>query len=212
MKINSVRSLAIPEVKVIRYQRFVDARGYFTETYRATDFDAHPDLPSLVGLRFGQCNESRSRAGTIRGMHFQWNPYMAKLVRTLTGRMVDLILDIRQGSPTYGAVLAHELAADADADYGEWIWVPVGFAHGTYYTVDSRIEYFCTGEWSPDCEASISPLASDLDWSLCDPVLRKEFLALTAGDLLMSERDRRGYTLAAWSACPDAARFSYVAP
>ncbi len=212
MKIVGVRSLAIPEVKVIRYRRFADARGYFTETYRVSDFDAHPDLGALAGLRFYQCNESRSRAGTIRGMHLQWNPYMAKLVRTLSGRMVDLVLDVRKGSPTAGAVIAHEMAADPDAEYDEWIWVPVGFAHGNYYTVDSRIEYLCTGEWSPGCEASISPLTPDLDWSLCDPALREEFLAIAGAGPLMSEKDRQGYSFAEWSASPDSDRFPYPAP
>lgn len=211
MQILDVRSLAIPEVKVIRYRRFTDDRGYFTETYRATDFDRHPALMSLAGLRFTQCNESRSRAGTIRGMHFQWNPPMGKLVRTISGRMVDLVLDIRQGSPTFGSVLAYDLPADPEAPYGEWIWVPVGFAHGNYYPVDSRIEYFCTGEWSPDCEASISPLAADLDWSLCEPSLRREFLDLVAAGPLMSERDRSGYSLTAWTARPDSSRFAYRA-
>ncbi len=200
MKINSVTSLAIPEVKVIRYQRFADHRGYFTETYRRSDFCGHPDLGFLQGIDFSQCNESHSRAGTVRGLHFQWNPYMGKLVRTLQGRMVDLVLDIRKGSPSFGKAIACDLPHDPSASYGEWIWVPVGFAHGNFFTEESRIEYFCTGEWSPQCEAGISPLAPDIDWSLCDPALQREFGALTSAGALLSNKDRDGCTLRSWLA------------
>jgi dTDP-4-dehydrorhamnose 3,5-epimerase len=198
MKIISVTSLAIPEVNVIRYQRFADHRGYFTETYRRSDFERHPGLPFLRGVDFSQCNESHSRAGTVRGLHFQWNPYMGKLVRTTAGRMVDLVLDIRKNSPTFGKAVAYDLPSDPEAAFGEWIWVPVGFAHGNYYTVESRIEYFCSGEWSPGCEAGISPLARDIDWTLCDPVLKKEFDVIIGSDPLLTDKDRDGFTLKSW--------------
>ena len=200
MKIISVNSLAIPEVKVIRYQRFTDQRGYFTETFRRSDFQGHPDLAFLRGLEFTQGNESHSRPGVIRGLHFQWNPYMGKLVRTIQGRMIDLILDIRKGSPTLGKAIAYDLPYDPSAGHGEWIWIPVGFAHGNFFTTESRIEYFCTGEYSPGCEAGISPLAPDIDWSLCNTDLKREFNTLTGTQPLMSVKDREGFTMQSWMA------------
>ena len=60
-------------------------------------------------------------------------------------------------------------------DFSQWIWVPPGFAHGNVFLLDTTIEYFCSGEYNPECEASISPLADDLDWSLCDPTLKDQF-------------------------------------
>ena len=200
MKIVSVTSLPIPEVKVIRYQRFADHRGYFTETYRKSDFDRHPELGFLRGIDFTQCNESHSKSGTVRGLHFQWNPYMGKLVRTVAGRMVDLVLDIRKRSPTFGKIVACDLPCDPAASFGEWIWVPVGFAHGNYYPEESRIEYFCTGEWSPQCEAGVSPLAPDIDWSQCDPALKREFDGIIAAGPLLTDKDRDGFSLRSWLA------------
>ncbi len=78
MKIVEVTRLAIPEIKVIRFARFRDHRGYFTEHYRESDFNGHEGLDCLRGITFSQMNESFSRPGTIRGMHFQWNPYHGK--------------------------------------------------------------------------------------------------------------------------------------
>lgn len=208
MKILSVSSLAMPEVKVVRFARFADARGYFTEPFRRSDIDTHPDLGFLRGVALPQMNESWSRAGVIRGLHFQWNPYMGKLVRTISGRMVDLFLDIRLGSPTFGRIAAYDLTAADDGPHGEWIWVPPGFAHGNYFTEASRIEYLCSGEYSPGCEAGLSPLAPDLDWSACDPALRREFETL-APDAILSEKDRAGLSLAAWQADERSRHFVY---
>ncbi len=200
MKVIDVKTLAIEAVKVIRFGRFSDHRGYFTEHFRRSDFHSHPDLEFLHGLEFVQANESYSRAGTIRGLHFQWNPHMGKLLRTLSGRMVDMFLDVRKGSPTYGKIACYDMPADYEADHQEWIWVPPGFAHGNFFTVDSAIEYFCSGEYSPGCEGGVSPFAPDIDWSACDPELRAEFEALVAGDPLVTEKDREGFTLEAWGA------------
>ncbi|MGI9255181.1 MAG: dTDP-4-dehydrorhamnose 3,5-epimerase family protein, partial [Thermomicrobiales bacterium] len=112
----------------------------------------------------------------------------------------DIVMDIRLGSPTYGKVIAHDMPNRGDEDHGEWIWVPPGFAHGNTFTEDTVIEYFCSGEYSPGCEAGISPLATDLDWSLCDPELRRIFLAAATNSPLISDKDRDGLTLAAWTA------------
>jgi dTDP-4-dehydrorhamnose 3,5-epimerase len=200
MKIGEVIRLAIPEIVVIRFARFRDHRGFFTEHYRESDVNGHPDLAGLRGLRFCQMNESFSRAGTIRGMHFQWNPYMGKLVRPVSGRLIDLILDIRKGSPTFGKMIAHDLPANLEEEFAEWIWVPPGFAHGVLITEDTLIEYFCTGEWSPGCEAAISPLSPDIDWSLCTPGLKAIFDRVAATTELITSKDRLAPGVTAWAA------------
>ncbi len=207
MRILAVENLPIADVKVIRYARFIDERGYFAEHFRKSDFESGSEMGFMKGIEFLQCNESRSKYGTIRGLHFQWDPCMGKLVRTLAGRMVDLALDIRKGSPSFGKIIAYEMPASPGADFGEWIWVPPGFAHGNYFTAESHIEYFCSGEYNPACEAGISPIAADIDWSLCNPELKKEFEALAAAGSLMSEKDRRGHSVSSWSDNSNSDRF-----
>lgn len=209
MKILDVKNLAIPDIKVIRFARFRDHRGYFTEHFRQSDFLHH--LPFMKDVEFPQCNESASKPGTIRGLHFQWNPYMGKLVRTLSGHMVDLVLDIRKGSPTFGKILAYDMPALPDAEFSEWIWVPIGFAHGNFFPEQSFIEYFCSGEYSPGCEAGISPLAPDLDWSLCHPELKHAFDKIVSGTPLLTDKDKNGYSLATWLDTRSSDHFVYQA-
>ncbi len=206
MKILSVTSTALPDVLVVRFARFRDERGYFTEPFRRSDVDAHPALAPLSGRQFLQTNESWSRAGVIRGLHFQWNPFMGKLVRTLAGRMVDVALDIRLDSPTLGKAVLVDLPAGEDREEAEWIWVPPGFAHGNYFTAPTLIEYFCTGEYSPGNEAGVSPFAPDIDWSAADPGLRAEFDRIKAGPLV-SAKDKNGFTLRQWLDDPRSRQF-----
>jgi dTDP-4-dehydrorhamnose 3,5-epimerase len=209
MKILEIRSLAIPDVKVVRYARFRDDRGYFTETFRKSDLLNHADAAACFrGVEFKQTNESHSQAGVVRGMHFQWNPNQGKLVRTIVGRIIDLALDIRKGSPTFGKIIAYDLPASADAAFGEWIWLPPGFAHTACIVEKSTIEYFCSAEWAPGNETGISPLAADLDWSLCDPALKAEYEQTLAAAVL-SPKDREGFSLGAWSADPRSEFFCY---
>jgi len=198
VKLLDVRALSIDAVKVVRFARFRDDRGYFTEHYRKSDFHGHPAMGFMKGVEFVQGNESFSRAGVVRGLHFQWNPHMGKLVRTLAGRMVDLVLDIRKGSPTLGRMVCYDMPADLEAAHQEWIWVPPGFAHGNFFTEDTTIEYLCSGEYSPGCEAGISPLAPDLEWDLCEPRLKRELDRLVAAGPRMSPKDAEGLTLRAW--------------
>ncbi len=195
MKVLDVESLVIPEVKVIQFARFRDDRGYFTELYREEQFE---ELDFMQGIEFVQHNESHSKKNVIRGLHFQWNPYMGKLVRTISGRMIDLVLDIRIGSQTYGKIIAHEMPAESDDATGEWIWVPPGFAHGNVFPETSTIEYLCTGSWNPDCEAGISPLSQDIDWSLCKPRLKALFDKIMADNPSMTDKDREGFSLKDW--------------
>jgi len=210
MRILEVKSLEIPGIKIIRFGRFCDLRGYFTEPYRKSVLFNHPDLKeSLNGIEFVQTNESFSKASVIRGLHFQWDPYMFKLVRTVSGRMIDLFLDIRKGSPYFGKIMMYDMPTSGDADYGEWIWVPAGFAHGNVFLEDTRIEYFCSGEYSQGCEAGISPLALDLDWSLCDPGLKSIFDSVAAETKLMTDKDRNGLTLKDWEEDDRANNFIY---
>ena len=125
---------------------------------------------------------------------------MGKLVRTVAGHMVDLAMDIRQGSPWFGKIIAYDMPSSAEDDVSQWIWVPGGFAHGNFFPQPTTIEYLCTAEYSPGCEAGIAPLAADLDWSLCDPRCKGMFDCLAAGSVFVSEKDRAGFTLKQWSA------------
>jgi dTDP-4-dehydrorhamnose 3,5-epimerase len=209
VNILSVQELAIPAVKVIRFARHPDHRGYFSEQYRFSDFERGEQTPFMRGVRFVQCNESASKAGVVRGLHFQWNPYMGKLVRTIRGHMIDLVLDVRKGSPTYGQAIAYDMPVQGDENFAEWIWVPPGFAHGNAFPADTIIEYFCSGEYSPGCEAGISPLAADVDWSLCEPALLDQVQSIARTTTLMSDKDRAGLTLAAWTADPRSENFLY---
>jgi dTDP-4-dehydrorhamnose 3,5-epimerase len=209
MKILAVESLGIPDIKVIRYGKSPDARGFFAEHYRKSDFANDPRLDFMTRIEFMQCNESFSRPGTIRGLHFQWNPHMGKLVRTLSGRMVDIVLDIRKGSPYFGKIIGCNLPDRPEADFGEWIWVPPGFAHGNFFAQDTHIEYFCSGEYSPGCEAGISPFSVDIDWSLFDPRLKREFEKIAAGTPLITDKDRDGYSLSAWVETRESEQFLF---
>ena len=210
MKILGVEQLEIPEIKVVRFARFRDGRGYFTEHFRKSDLQTNPLTAFMRGVEFVQTNESFSRAGTVRGLHFQWNPYMGKLVRTLHGHMVDLVLDIRRGSPNFGRAIAYDMLSNADEDSNEWIWVPPGFAHGNVFLEDTSIEYFCSGEYSPGNEAGISPLAGDIDWSLCDPGLRETFHEIASSSSLITDKDKNGLSVSAWEGDERSENFIYA--
>lgn len=209
MKILGVKTLQIEAVKVIRFARFLDQRGYFTEHYRKSDFKNHAEMSFMKDVEFVQCNESYSKKGTVRGLHFQWNPYMGKLVRTLSGRMVDMVLDIRKGSPTFGKIILYDMPADSKADFSEWIWVPPGFAHGNFFLEESMIEYFCSGEYSPGCEAGISPLANDIDWALCDTELKNLFDDIAPSTDLITDKDKNGFSVSSWRSDERSDNFIY---
>ncbi len=210
MKILHVEQLEIPEIKIIRFARFRDGRGYFTEHFRKSDLQTNPLTPFMRGVEFVQSNESFSRAGTVRGLHFQWNPYMGKLVRTLHGHMVDVVLDVRKGSLTFGKAIAYDMPSNADEDFNEWIWVPPGFAHGNTFLEDTSIEYFCSGEYSPGNEAGVSPLAEDIDWSLCDEDLRATFNRVASSTDLITDKDRDGLSVSAWESDERSENFVYA--
>lgn len=198
MKILNITNSVFPEVKIIKSSRFPDSRGYFTELYRQSDFEK---VDFLKNKAFTQINESFSKKNVVRGMHFQHSPYQEKLVRVVQGKMTDLFLDIRNGSPNFGKVGAYQLEANHSKDFFEWIWLPVGFAHGLIMKEDTTIEYFCTSEYSPKTECSITPLDSEIDWSMTE---KPDF-----NTAIISERDKEGLSLKTWSNNPQFSLFKY---
>ena len=208
MQILKIKELAIPEIKVVKFKRFTDHRGYFTETFRRSDFFKEVFKKKLAP-EFVQANESWSRSSTFRGLHMQWNPHMGKLVRCVVGHLIDYVLDIRLESPTFGKIIGYDMPVSINNDYSEWIWVPPGFAHGTLLIEDSLIEYFCTGEYSQNHEAGISPLDNDLDWSLCNNDLTMKFKAAVWNSSFLTDKDRENPSLAAWKKGPNAKEFTY---
>lgn len=186
MKINGIQDLKITGIKLVTYQHFPDTRGYFTESYNFSEFEQSGifDNSKIV-----QINESFSSKNVIRGLHFQWNPFMGKLVRTVSGHMIDLVLDLRPSSSTFKKILAVDLPFEREKNENTWIWVPPGFAHGNFFTEPSRIEYLCTGEYNKDCETGINPFSEDIDWSICDPITKKMFDDMRT-DFIISDKDR----------------------
>ena len=206
MKISSIIFEKIPDVKRIHFDRFMDQRGYFTETFRALDF-INNDL-NIFPHGIMQSNESFSQKNVLRGLHFQWNPNMGKLVRTITGHMVDLVLDLRQGSPTQGKIMAFDMAAKATDNSSSWIWVPEGCAHGNFFLEDSYIEYYCSASYNGNCESGVSPFATDIDWSICDSKLKNLFFDMK-DSFITTSKDLNGHSIESWMRSSDAENFKF---
>ncbi len=129
-------------------QVFGDHRGFFAETFRADAWAA-----AGVDVAFVQDNHSRSRRGTLRGMHFQTEPGQAKLIRCARGAIVDVVVDLRRGSPTFGEWEAFEL----DDENMRQLFVPVGFAHGFCVTSEvADVAYKCSNYYDAATEAGIA--------------------------------------------------------
>lgn len=206
MKLLGAESLLIEEIKIIKFAKFFDHRGYFTEFYRKSDFKK---LDFMKAVEFVQFNGSYSKKGVVRGLHFQWNPYMGKLVRVVSGRMIDMALDIRKGASTFGKIILYNMEANHLEDYEEWVWVPPGFAHGFVFTEATTIEYLCSGEYSPYCEGIISPLADDINWSMCDKDLKYIFDSLANSTNLITDKDKHGFSVKQWKETEDSNNFIY---
>ncbi len=202
MKVIEVKSVVFPEVRIIRFARFSDERGFFSEVYRKSDFQKNDELHFLRDTEIIQANISFSIKNVIRGLHFQWNPEMGKLVRTIQGRMIDLFLDIRIDSPTFGKIGAYELGSHVEELENQWIWIPSGFAHGVVFLEDTMLEYFCSAEYNAPGETTISLLAKDIDWSLCDKNLKVQVDSIIQQGPIMSEKDRNGLSVAEWKNNP----------
>jgi dTDP-4-dehydrorhamnose 3,5-epimerase len=168
---------------------FQDSRGFFMETFRE-------DVFKSLGLptHFVQDNHSRSVKGVVRGLHFQWEPPMGKLMRVPLGSAFLVAVDIRKGSPTLGKWVGVE----ASAENRRQVWAPAGFARGFCVLSDiAEIQYKCTGIYSNKGESGI--LWNDpeigVKWPVSDPVL--------------SDKDRNAQTLAQWLARPESNNFKY---
>lgn len=164
---------------IIEPRVFGDARGYFFESYNSRDF------ASMTGIDvcFVQDNESRSHYGVVRGLHFQNPPYtQAKLVRVVQGSVLDVAVDIRRGSSTYGKYVAVELTSDNHRQF----YVPHGFAHGFAVLSDVAVfQYKCDQYYHPEAEGALA-------WD--DPTLAIDWHVPTA-DVELSEKDKHHPTL-----------------
>jgi dTDP-4-dehydrorhamnose 3,5-epimerase len=151
---------------IVRPKVFEDDRGYFFETYKKQAFDERGLKIEIV-----QSNISRSDCGVVRGLHYQNPPFaQGKLVRVLRGRALDVAVDIRKDSPTYGKHFTLELSEENKCA----LWVPPGFAHGFRTLEDNTLFFYdCTGTYNKEAEGSIlwNDPALGIDWGITDPVL-----------------------------------------
>lgn len=168
----------IEGVWVIEPKRYGDARGYFSETFRQDLFDKH-----IGHVDFIQDNESFSTQGVLRGLHFQKGEWsQAKLVRVSQGKVLDVCVDLRSASPTFGKHVMVELSADN----GRQLFIPRGFAHGFVVLSDvAQFQYKVDNVYAPQSEATLM-------WN--DPELGIEW-PLPASELLLSAKDQQGVGL-----------------
>lgn len=159
----AVIKTGIEGVVLIEPRVFADSRGYFFESYSKREFDE-----KVRPVDFVQDNESMSTRGVMRGLHFQRPPYaQAKLVRCVRGRVLDVAVDIRKGSPTYGRHVAVELTEDNQRQF----FIPRGFAHGFAVLSDVAVfQYKCDNYYHPEADGGISIADPSLgiDWQI-DP-------------------------------------------
>lgn len=170
-----VEQTALPGVVVLTPRRFGDERGFFSEVYNREVLAGHG-----IGVEFVQDNHSLSRQrGVVRGLHFQSPPHAQdKLVRVGAGRVLDVAVDIRKGSPTYGQWVGVELSAEL----GNQIFIPKGFLHG-FATLepDSELLYKCSDFYAPDCDGAVRFDDPDIgiDWGI------------DAGAAILSDKDAK---------------------
>lgn len=180
----NVIQTAIAGVLILEPRVFEDARGYFFESFSQRDFDAQ--AAPLLGrsVTFVQDNESMSAYGVVRGLHYQKPPFtQSKLVRCVKGRVLDIAVDIRKGSPTYGKHVAVELTEDNHRQ----LFIPKGFAHGFAVLSETAVfQYKCDEFYHPEADSGIQLLdpALGIDWQI--PCER----------MILSEKDRMRAVLA----------------
>lgn len=169
----NVTATTIPEVKIIEPRVFGDARGYFYESFSNREF-----REKVCDTTFVQDNQSMSRYGVVRGLHYQRAPHsQSKLVRCVKGRVLDVAVDIRHGSPTFGQHVSVELSAENHRQ----LFIPRGFAHGFAVLSDEAvIQYKCDDYYAPECEGGIAWNDSSLaiDWQL------------PAAEIILSAKDK----------------------
>jgi dTDP-4-dehydrorhamnose 3,5-epimerase len=183
--LNGITVLTHPDV-------FEDERGFFVEVFRADQF-ADLGLPTA----FVQDNHSRSRKGVLRGLHFQWDPPMGKLMRVTQGSAFLVAVDIRKGSPTLGQWFGIEVSAKNKKQ----VWAPAGFARGFYVISDyAEVQYKCTGVYNNKRESGI--LWNDhqigIEWPVDNPA-----------ELVISDKDNNARTLDQWLASPESDHFRF---
>src|SRR6266852_8511353 len=175
-----IESRYLEEVVVVVPQAYRDERGFFMETYRTDQFEKL-GLPT----KFVQDNQSFSRKGVIRGLHFQWDPPMGKLMRVTRGTAFLVAVDIRKGSPT----LCKWVGLEVSAENKKQVWAPAGYARGfCALTDDTEVQYKCTGVYNGQAESAIRWDDPDLaiDWPL--------------KEAQVSEKDRNAQSFAQWLA------------
>lgn len=186
-----IESRSLGDVVVLVPDVFEDSRGFFMETYREDQFK-DLGLPS----HFVQDNHSRSARGVVRGLHFQWEPPMGKLMRVTQGAAFLVAVDIRKGSPTLGKWVGFE----ASAKNRRQVWAPAGFARGFCVLSESaEIQYKCTGLYNNKGESGIL-------WN--DPAIGIEW-PVSASQAELSEKDKKAQTLAQWLARAESDYFKY---
>lgn len=172
-------STKINGVFIIKPKVFGDDRGYFFESFSQRDFDTALKAEGIDPVSFVQDNESMSRYGVMRGLHFQAPPFtQSKLVRCVRGRVLDVAVDIRKGSPTYGEHVSVELTEENHLQF----FIPKGFAHGFAVLSETAVfQYKCDEFYHPEVDGGISILDSSLgiEWGI------------PANDALLSEKDTR---------------------
>ena len=174
----NVIQTAIPGVLIIEPRVFPDARGYFFESFSQREFDEK--VVPVLGhpVTFVQDNESMSCYGVLRGLHYQRPPFsQSKLVRCVKGSVLDVAVDIRRGSPTFGRHVAVELTEDNHRQF----FIPRGFAHGFAVLSETAVfQYKCDEFYHPEADAGIQPLdpALGIDWRV------------PADRAILSEKDR----------------------
>ncbi len=163
----------IPDVVVIEPKVFGDRRGYFLESYSERNFNS-----MVREIRFVQDNESSSSYGVVRGLHYQKPPYsQSKLVRVVSGKVLDVAVDIRKGSPTYGKHVAVELSAENKRQ----MFIPRGFAHGfSVLSEEVVFQYKCDAFYKPDSEGAVA-------WD--DPDLGIDWM-IPSDKVVLSDKDR----------------------
>ena len=170
---------SISGVYILEPKVFADKRGYFFETWKQSDFEEN-----IGKVEFIQDNESRSSSGVLRGLHYQKGEWsQAKLVRVIKGRVLDVAVDLRKSSPTFGKYVAVELSEDNKRQ----LFIPRGFAHGFVVLSDDAIfTYKVDNVYAPHAEASIrwNDETIGIDWHI------------DINDVVTSEKDLNGFSLA----------------
>lgn len=170
--------IGIPGVVVLQPRIFGDERGYFFESFSQRDFERQ-----VCKTVFVQDNESKSVYGVVRGLHFQKPPFaQSKLVRVVKGRVLDVAVDIRKGSPTFGKHVAVELSGENKRQF----FVPRGFAHGfAVLSEEAVFQYKCDNFYAPESEGALA-------WD--DPDLKIDW-RIPVSEVILSEKDKHHFRL-----------------